>query len=1097
MVKISIFFLFSFLLSSFLYAQETGDLFIRNYDRSEYHASISNWGTIQDNRGVLYVVNYNGVLEFDSKNWSLIPAPNNTSAVSMGKSYTGRLFLGTTDDFGYLKADSAGKLQFVSLKGNLVFGKDFSTIFRILVKGDEVFFFSFKSIVTFKENKISVTPSGENRFKHLSFFNINNSLYLTQDNVGLVILNDGVTKPVKGGGYFKDKNIFFMDQLGSAALLIGTMDGRFYKYHKKDGSVEVIDNELTGLSKTHYYHGIKYNNSGYLLGSTKNGITMTDSALNTLRIINKSNHLQSEFIRDLYMDSQDGLWSSMHTGVSRIDLISPWQHWKESVEIGSIWQVIKYEGKVYIGHTKGLHVLEKGKFRKIEGIHRKVWSLSKVQEKGKEVLLVGSEEGLYKVVGLQASIVIESLANKIIPLRAADNSFLVGHTKGLSIIRLKSGKFEEKIIEGMSGPKTYQSILEDNMGNLWVSIKFDGIYKITDPFSDTPQLEKYGMEHGLPDVNEINIIEDSGTLLFTTGKGFYRLNQASKTPQFVPDSRLFSPRIKIDRIAKDNEGNYFISVIDNNKEHLEKLVRKENDTFVREYIPFKRLPDMEVLNIYTEGNGIVWISGSNGLFRYDESVQKDYRIPFNTLIRKVSLKDSIIFHGSYPLLDLDSGLVSDSIKQPKYYRPQLDYDDNDIVFNYAAAWYEVPEKTMYSYYLKNNDENWSSWSFESRKEYSNLPPGTYTFMVKSKNLYEVEGRIAAYTFRIFPPWYRTYWAYGVFAFLFLFLIWIAALTYSYRMRLQRRKLKLIVADRTYEVMTQKKEIEKQHNLLILQNREIVKQRDDIQFKNIALENSKEEILDINQKLKGMNAVLEIEVEKRTSKIKATLAQLRKTNKELDTFVYRASHDLKSPISRIIGLTALAKLESPSEINSRYFDLIESASKDMRRLLAKLAQVHEIYHRDVFKEEIDLPTIISGIRENIKFLESGQSIKYLFAIDTDLVLSTDEYLIKIVLENLMENALIFRKQHQDNEHCIHIETFVQGDFYHINVYDNGIGIPEDHRDKLYNMFFRASDQSSGSGLGLYLVKMAIDKIAGKIEISSRNYEFTMVSVSIPI
>ncbi|MTI20075.1 GHKL domain-containing protein, partial [Fulvivirga sp. RKSG066] len=378
--------------------------------------------------------------------------------------------------------------------------------------------------------------------------------------------------------------------------------------------------------------------------------------------------------------------------------------------------------------------------------------------------------------------------------------------------------------------------------------------------------------------------------------------------------------------------------------------------------------------------------------------------------------------------------------------------------------------------------------------YTNLPPGRYSFVVKSRNIYENEGNLATYDFTILSPWHQTTTAYIGFGIAALLLIWFISLAYTYRVRAQRRKLKLIVADRTFEVISQKKEIESQNELLKNQYTEISLQKDEIQEKNTELQQSQEEILSINDKLKELNSLLEKKVEQRTKKIKTTLEELKLTNHQLDTFVYRASHDLKGPISRIHGLTSLAKLESPEGMNFKYYDLIERAALDMQGLLSKLSHAYEIMNKRVVTEKIDIPYLLSEIRELVKFLDNGT--KYNFEIEEKLSVQTDKYLLKIVLTNLIENALIFRQRNTEL-HEVRVSCYEEEDQFCFQIGDNGIGIATELYPKIFEMFFRGSDQSKGSGLGLYIVKTAVEKLKGSIEVSSTQYSYTEFTVKIPL
>ncbi|MTI38155.1 ATP-binding protein, partial [Fulvivirga lutimaris] len=677
-------------------------------------------------------------------------------------------------------------------------------------------------------------------------------------------------------------------------------------------------------------------------------------------------------------------------------------------------------------------------------------------------------------------------------LKNAKNEIILGQTNGVRLLTFSGNKVSEKELLSFSNKdQIVKGIVEDNNGALWISAKNNGLYKLEDFHSDSPVITFYGKEQGLPEAGEWPITSCRQGLLVGTSKGIFNLDANSNT---FKKSVLSNGNIQT--LTSIYDSVIYVSIKNSTGSiDIEKITLTNHEIVERVSTPFKRIVTSNVTAIFPDQNDIVWFATPEGVYSFDENIKKDYTIPYNTLIRKVVNQDSAIFNGTYS--QSISGKLAPEIvtDQPSNYITSLTFDRNSIRFEYASAFYELPERTEYSYFLEGNDKQWSSWSTEHIKEYNNLSPGNYTFKVKAKNIYDLEGEIASYKFVVLAPWYQTSWAFVLFTFSGGMLLWFIVLAYSYRVRQHRKKLKLIVADRTFEVISQKKEIEKQNDLLKEQNEQISNQRDAINVKNEELELSQEEILKINKKLQELNGLLEKKVEQRTSRIKQTLQQLQQTNAELDTFIYRASHDLKGPISRIHGLTSLAKLESTSPNDRKYYDLIELVAKDMNKLLAKLTQVHEVVHATVDKELIDLPVLISEVRNNINFLDQSGDIKYSFDLKSTLQVKSDPFLLTIVLTNLMENALIFRKN-SVSDHQITVKADEDKESYYIEVIDNGLGIDESHLNKVFNMFFRGSDQSKGSGLGLYLVKVAVEKLHGEISVTSDLNDKTTFFVKFP-
>lgn len=1087
-----------FLLQLPTFSQIADKHFIANYNRNTYKASISNFDIIQDQNGFIYAANFSGILIYDGVEWNFVKNEDKSAIYSITKDKKNRIFVGLDKDFGFLRVDKYGRPIFTSLKEEVDTPIEFSSIREIQYFNEKVYFISKEAIfILNKDDKVTILSSPDYSFSY-RLFEINNKVYNYTSARKLISIEENPSIiPVPPEIGF----ITYISPAKERTNLISTFsDGLYYQ---SDNVINKINSKLSSQLKNWKPFIAEettfQNETDYLFGSLGYGIIKIDRTLQKYEIVNSSTGLQSDIVKGLTIDNQNNIWTAMQEGISHVELYSPWSFYNmESGIEGTPWDVIRFNNEIYLGTTKGLYVLDKTEFHKIQGIDCKVWTLEILKKPGshQEILFAGTEKGLFKVSGnLAVEVSKFPEITKLYVSELSPEKLIVGHWTGINSVIFQNNDYISNTISNKKYLNSF-SMLSDSSEQLWVSDKFKGIYQIK-AINDSVVTASLDQRHGLPDVNKINIIENNKHTLFTTDHGIYKTAITDKgETTFIRDSSLVKEPLNIGVISKAPNGDYYASIINKDlTEHIERFY-KVGDEYLRESTPFKRLPEMEIISIYPEENGIVWIAGSEGLFRYDSKVKKDYTLPFNTVISKASVRDSIIFHGFYPIKVEGSEIPGIGIVQPEDMQPTLTYDDNSITFEYSATSYEVPEKNEFSYYLENNDRGWSNWSTETKKEYNNLDPGEYTFFVKSKNIYGTEGRLATYKFRVLAPWYKTAWAYVLWSALTGFVVWFITIAYSVRVRTQRKKLQLIVADRTYEVMTQKKEIEHQNHLLKAKNDEISSQKDDIQKKNIQLRESQEEILSMNQKLTELNMYLEKKVEKRTSKIKATLKQLQQINGELDTFVYRASHDLKGPISRINGITSLAKLESPDDINLKYFDMIEHTAKDMEVLLSKLAQVHEIINSKPRQDEIDIPSLLSEIRDVIKFHDKSLKTKYSFDLSA-VNITSDRYLLSIIIKNLIENALIFRKTSSSEPHHIHISTNIKDGIFEIRIKDNGIGIHAPHLNMIFQMFFRGSDKSKGSGLGLYLVKMCVDKLKASIGVESKENEFTEFTVSIPL
>jgi serine phosphatase RsbU (regulator of sigma subunit) len=176
----------------------------------------------------------------------------------------------------------------------------------------------------------------------------------------------------------------------------------------------------------------------------------------------------------------------------------------------------------------------------------------------------------------------------------------------------------------------------------------------------------------------------------------------------------------------------------------------------------------------------------------------------------------VLFSGTYA-----DQKKSPTLSQSKDFQLSIPYSSKSISFRFSAGSYVDEKTTLYSYKLEGQDDEWSSWTSNTEKSYTNLHEGEYVFMVKAKNVYGVESRVATYRFTILSPWFRTIWAYLIYAALFILIIYVSIKLSNRRITRQKDHLEEVVRDRTAEVVMQKAEVEKQKELVEQKNRDIM------------------------------------------------------------------------------------------------------------------------------------------------------------------------------------------------------------------------------------------------------------------------------------
>lgn len=221
------------------------------------------------------------------------------------------------------------------------------------------------------------------------------------------------------------------------------------------------------------------------------------------------------------------------------------------------------------------------------------------------------------------------------------------------------------------------------------------------------------------------------------------------------------------------------------------------------------------------------------------------------------------------------------------------------------------------------------------------------------------------------------------------------------------------------------------------------------------------------------------------------------NKELELFMYRASHDLKGPMSTTKGLLRFAIDECRDNNLLHYLHMIEKSNGKLESILSDLMEIVLIREGTVEKTETKLDHLIKEITEEkeIDALKQ-QEIKLILDITIPETIQIDVKLLKIILRNVFNNAVKYSDSENKGSY-INVSATSNNKQLEIIIADNGIGINAKFLPKVFDMFYRATDSSTGTGLGLYIAKNAIDKLNGTISIQSKEKIGTTVTINIPV
>jgi signal transduction histidine kinase len=261
-----------------------------------------------------------------------------------------------------------------------------------------------------------------------------------------------------------------------------------------------------------------------------------------------------------------------------------------------------------------------------------------------------------------------------------------------------------------------------------------------------------------------------------------------------------------------------------------------------------------------------------------------------------------------------------------------------------------------------------------------------------------------------------------------------------------------------------------------------------------IDNQKEEIQDQAGELqKAYHTIaeshkgLEAKVEERTS-------ELREAYKELDTFFYRASHDFRRPLTTFLGLVEVANITVKDNAALELFDKVRETATNLDKMLLKLQSISDLGSQQLQPGEVDVPQIFQDVLDSFRAQIEEKNIRTFTSCVLPRTFYSYPAMIQMIVENLVENSISFCRYEKA---VIKVKAHEHGDSILIEVEDNGDGIDQKFHARIFDMYFRGNDRSKGNGLGLYIVKKAVEKLNGTVSFTSSIDKGTVFRITFPL
>ena len=774
-------FLFIFLAHAFGQGQIASPQIV-NYNSFDYKAGIQNWGIAQGKNGVLYFGNNEGLLSYDGSYWKKYPLPNSTIIRSLKIDSKGRIYVGGQDEIGYFFPNQNGILQYHSLNKLVpVEDRKFTDIWNVELINDEVFFRAVSTILHFKDGVIK-TFKAKTQWQFMG--KAQNKLFAQETDRGLLVYDSGNWKPFCENKILKSEVIASVTDLGSDSILLATQkrglfilrEGLFTP--KKTAIDQMFFNDRI-------YCMTRVNDNWLAIGTASAGVLIINNEGKLIQNYSSVEGLQKNYIRSAFIDKNKNLWLGLDDGIDMIAINSAIKHIEpdRNKQITS-YAIRLFDNKLFLGASNGLFVspidrnerdlsLSKGVFSEVKEAKGQIWNLEEINNQ----LLIGHEDGFF--------VLNRDKANRIYyhpgtwKFQPVSNIFpskdiIAGTYNGLRHIQYNNNRFMSMGDIPRLDESLRFMVFDPISSSIWASHPYHGVFKILldKDFKKILKTTIYSAKSGLPSNLYNYVFFVKNRIVVAAADGVYEFDK--KSSKFVVSS-ILNPALaglSIQYLKEDKEGNVWfvtnknVGVID-----FHKPVDKRPFSII--YLPElkgKVVGGFE--EIYPVDNENIFIGATKGAFhvnykKYSENITKP-----SVLLDEVRLlgeKDSVIFGGNF----LDGNAVSQ--QQDLKSAISLPRSSNSLHIEYSSTLFEQKGNIEFAYQLEGFDKDWSGWNSKSEKEYTNLPPGGYTFKVKARNNLGNESEVATYSFVINAAWYQSNWRYLFYLCVFSVLIYIIVL----------------------------------------------------------------------------------------------------------------------------------------------------------------------------------------------------------------------------------------------------------------------------------------------------------------------------------
>ena len=950
-------YLFIALLPFYAYCQNTiGFPDIINYSKQTYSGGLQNWHIKQDKNGIIYIANNEGLLSFDGKNWNLYPLPNKTIVRSVEIGSDNKIYVGGQDEIGYFTPDKNGKLQYFSLNQFILpTDKSFGDVWDIVAFNKDVFIRTSHKIFRFINESVA-TFDASSEWTYLT--NIKGSLYAHDLKTGLKRFeNDAWTTVSTPVNPLVSDPVTSILPLHKDSLLVSTLkNGLFVMTKGNISKLQSVNNQL--FQNERIYAATKINDEWIALATSNGGVFIIDSKGNIVQSFSKTDGLQNNNVLSIFLDNQSNLWLGLDNGVDLITYNSAIKEINPSILDGSGYTATIFNNKLFVGTSNGLYSVgleqnndlsfSKGNFQPVNNTKGQTWGLSVINNQ----LLLGNHDGAFVIKD-----------NTAVPLEIypgywnftpVSNTFptsqiIAGNYNGISLFDFKDGQFHKSTENIPDFKESSRFIAIDKFENIWVSHPYHGIYRVKKQMDGHYKVFNYQDKKGLPSLLNNHVFKIKNEVLFATENGIYIYNEQKDTFEASEYYHKLLGSQSIRYLKEDATGNVWfiheknLGVID--------YTGKEPSVIYLSELHNKLLSGFEF--IYPVNQNNIFIGGEKGFFHINYEKYKRDIPELKVQVREVHIvdkTDSLLFGGYFKGVNDPQIQDADRI-------PEVANNWKSIRFDYCASLFGYLPNLEYSYRLKGFDDNWSDWSTRTEKEFTRLPAGKYTLEVKIRSNLGKESPVAAYSFRILPPWYLTIWAYILY--LILIIIGNYSIYYWLKNKFRAQKARYEAEQKRLMYIHELELSKTESELVSLRNMNL---ETEINFKNSELASSAMHLYkkgDLISKIKAalMQLIKTIDNPQAVSELKKMVKTLNEDDQMDEEWNHFTKHFDKVHSDFLSRLKDMHPTISPNELKLSAYLRMNLSTKEIAQLMNISARGVEV-SRYRLRKKLELPTEVT-------------------------------------------------------------------------------------------------------------------------------------------